>query len=107
MRCHDGRGEVFERSITCGASGPLLLALIACFEEGAALPQPFYYGYRYAMPTVGIQCVPFHPPVERHFQPGPADLEAIEDGVDGLICASPGNPTGSMMTPDQMLALAG
>jgi len=94
--------------VTFGASGALLLALIASFEAGArvALPQPFYYAYRYAMPTVGIQCVPFYPPLERHFQPNPADLEQIEGGIDGVICASPGNPTGSMMTPAEMAALA-
>ena len=94
--------------ITFGASGALLLALIGGFEAGArvGLPQPFYYAYRHAMPTVGITCVPFYPAMETHFQPTVADLEAIEGGLDGLIFASPGNPTGSMMPAAQMAELA-
>ena len=94
--------------VTLGASGAVLLALIGCFEKGAriALPQPFYYGYRHAMPTVDVECVPFYPSLESHFQPIVADLEAIEGTIDGLIFASPGNPTGSMMPPDQLTAVA-
>ena len=94
--------------ITFGASGAMLLALIGGFERGArvGLPQPFYYAYRYAMPTVSVECVPFYPSMETHFQPTVADLEAIDGGIDGLIFASPGNPTGSMMPPGQFADVA-
>ena len=94
--------------VTLGASGAMLLALISCFEKGArvAIGQPFYYAYRHAMPTVDIECIPFYPSEETHFQPTVADLEAIEGKVDGLVFASPGNPTGSMMPPDQLAEVA-
>ena len=94
--------------VTLGASGALLLALIGAFDAGArvGLPQPFYYAYRHAMPTVGIECVPFYPSTDSHFQPTVADLEAIRGGLDGLIFASPGNPSGAMMPPDQMAEIA-
>ncbi len=94
--------------ITLGASGALILALISCFDSGArvALPQPFYFAYRHVMSTLGIECVPFYPSMENHFQPTVADLEKIEGRIDGLIFASPGNPTGSMIKPDQMGEIA-
>lgn len=94
--------------ITFGASGAMILALVGCFDAGArvALPQPFYYGYRHAMGTLGVECVPFDATMENHFQPTVEDIEKIEGGIDGLIFASPGNPTGAMMPSEQMKELA-
>ena len=94
--------------ITFGASGAMILALVGCFDVGqrVALPQPFYYGYRYAMSTLGVECVPFETSIENGFQPTIADLEAIDGPIDGLIVASPGNPTGSMIHPEQLKELA-
>ena len=94
--------------VTMGASGAILLAVVGCFDEGQriGLPQPFYYGYRYAMETLGVECVRFETQRENHFQPTIADLEAIEGGVDGVVIASPNNPTGSMIPPDALRELA-
>ena len=94
--------------ITFGASGAMILALVGCFDAGAriALPQPFYYGYRHAMGTLGVECVPFDASMENHFQPTVDDIEQIEGEIDGLIFASPGNPTGSMMPSQQMQELS-
>ena len=57
--------------ITFGASGAMILTLIGCFDAGKriGLPQPFYYGYRYAMATLGLECVPFETSMENGFQP--------------------------------------
>ena len=86
----------------------MILALVGCFDAGAriALPQPFYYGYRHAMGTLGVECVPFDTSMESHFQPTVDDIEKIEGEIDGLIFASPGNPTGSMMPREQMQELS-
>jgi len=94
--------------ITFGASGAMILALVGCFDAGAriALPQPFYYGYRHAMGTLGVECVPFDVSIKNHFQPTVEDLEKIEGEIDGVIFASPGNPTGSMMPEQQMQELS-
>ena len=94
--------------ITFGASGAMLLAIIGCFDIGAriALPQPFYYGYRHAIETLGVECVLFETSLENDLQPTLEDLEAIEGEIDGLIVASPGNPTGSMMKPEAIKAMA-
>ena len=94
--------------VTLGASGAMILAVIGCFDEGkrVGLPQPFYYGYRYAMATLGVECVCFETSMENHFQPTIADIEAIDGGLDGLVIASPNNPTGSMIRPSELQALA-
>jgi len=94
--------------ITFGASGAMLLAIIGCFDVGqrVALPQPFYYGYRHAMATLGVECVLFETSLENDLQPTLADLEAIEGPIDGLIVASPGNPSGSMLKPGDLKRLA-
>lgn len=94
--------------VTFGASGAMMLAVIGCFDVGQriAMPKPFYYGYRYALETLGVECVLFETSMENDFQPTIPDLEAIEGPIDGLIVTSPGNPTGSMIGPDQFRALA-
>ena len=94
--------------VTFGASGAMILAIIGCFDVGqrVGLPQPFYYGYRYAIGTLGVECVPIETSMETHFQPTIADIEAIDGKLDGLILASPGNPTGSMIEPQSLKELA-
>ena len=94
--------------VTLGASGAMILAIVGCFDQGqrVGLPQPFYYGYRYAMETLGVECVRFETSMENHFQPTIADIEAIEGGIDGLVIASPNNPTGSMISPAALEELA-
>ncbi|MEE2677919.1 MAG: aminotransferase class I/II-fold pyridoxal phosphate-dependent enzyme [Myxococcota bacterium] len=94
--------------VTLGASGAMILAIVGCFDERQrlGLPQPFYYGYRHAMETLGVECVRFPTTMENNFQPTIADLEAIEGGIDGLVIASPNNPTGSMIRPEALQELA-
>ena len=94
--------------ITFGASGAMILAVVGCFDVGQriGMPAPFYYGYRHALETLGVECVIFETTIENDFQPTVADIEAIEGGIDGLIVTSPGNPTGSMIHPAQLKALA-
>ncbi|MAJ60985.1 MAG: hypothetical protein CBC48_13950 [bacterium TMED88] len=94
--------------ITFGASGAILLAIVGCFDVGqrVALPQPFYYGYRHAIETLGVECVLFDTQPENNLQPTVEDIEAIEGPIHGLIVASPGNPTGSMLSPDELKTLS-
>lgn len=106
--CNDVEVDPDRIIVTLGASGAILLAIVGCFDEGQriGLPQPFYYGYRYAMETLGVECVRFETKTENHFQPTIADIEAIEGGIDGLVIASPNNPTGSMIPPAELRELA-
>ncbi len=94
--------------VSIGASGAMILAIVGCFDVGAriGLPMPFYSGYRHALGTLGIHCVPFGTSSKHKYQPTVQDIEKIPGGIDGLIIASPGNPTGSMLSPAELNALA-
>jgi aspartate/methionine/tyrosine aminotransferase len=94
--------------ITTGGSSALILAVLGCFDSGAriGLPLPFYSGYRHALKALDVECVGFTPIDHARFQPAPQDIENIVDGIAGLIVANPGNPTGSMLKPDEINTLA-
>lgn len=89
--------------VTIGASGGLIVSLIANFDVGAriALPLPSFGGYRHIIETLGMEVVDFSCATENHYQPVVADLERLGE-LDGLLITSPGNPTGSMIAPQQL-----
>lgn len=91
-------------AVTTGSSGAFLLAFLACFEPGdrVVLTDPSYPCYRNILQTLGVETV--HIPVGpgTRFQPSPALLDGVAGPIDGLIVASPSNPTGSMILPDEL-----
>lgn len=91
--------------VTSGASGAFTLAFTALFEEGAkvGLGMPCYPSYRQILRALGQTPVALPTTLENRFQPTPDQVA----GLDGLIIASPGNPTGSMLTPEALGALYG
>ncbi len=93
--------------LTCGASPALVLALNTLFGPGArvALARPGYVAYRGTM--AALHMVPVElacGPAER-YQITAAALERIHPAPDGLILASPANPTGTIIAPDELLAI--
>jgi aspartate/methionine/tyrosine aminotransferase len=95
--------------VTTGSSAAFVLSFLSAFDVGdrVALADPGYPGYRNILSALGIApvCLPVGP--ETRFQPTPALLETIDGRLDGLIVASPSNPTGTMLDADEMAALAG
>lgn len=93
--------------ITTGSSGAFILAFLAAFEPGdrVGLAAPGYPAYRNILSALGIEPVILPVGAESRFQPNVAVLEQARERLDGLIVASPSNPTGSMMPADQMTAL--
>jgi len=95
--------------ITLGSSNALILTMLGCFDANAriGLPLPFYSGYRHALKALNINCVTFNPLDNHPLQPMPTvdDLEAIPGGLDGLIVASPANPTGAILKPQELKIL--
>lgn len=92
--------------VTTGSSGGFLLAFLAAFDHGdrVALADPGYPAYRNILKALGIEAVGLPADARSRFQPTPALLERASD-LDGLIVASPANPTGSMMSPDELAAV--
>jgi len=93
--------------VTAGASGAFLLAFSALFDTGArvGLGEPCYPSYRQILKALGLVPVGMPTTMETRLQPVPGDVAA--HGLDGLIVASPGNPSGTMLGQGEMAALAG
>ena len=92
--------------ITSGASGAFLLAFSALFDNDAAvgLGLPCYPSYRQILKAVGLKPVEMPTTVAGRYQPQPADIADFD--LDGLIVASPANPTGTMLDIAEIAALA-
>lgn len=95
-------------AITTGSSGGFILSFLAAFDPGdrVALVEPGYPCYRNILTALGIEAVPLQGTVESRFQPTPALLDRVEGPLDGLIVASPSNPTGTMLDRVSLQALA-
>ncbi len=93
--------------VTAGASGAFLLAFLAAFDAGdrVALADPGYPAYRNILRALGIEVVALAAGPDHRFQPTPALLEEA-GALDGLIVASPSNPTGTMLRAGELGALA-
>jgi aspartate/methionine/tyrosine aminotransferase len=95
-------------AITTGASGAFPLAFLAAFDPGdrVALAAPFYPPYVNILRALGLEPVILPASAGDRFQPTPALLDRLDPPPAGLIVASPGNPTGTMLHPDEFDALA-
>lgn len=95
-------------AVTVGASGGFPLAFLAAFDRGdrVALAAPFYPPYVNILTALGIQPVILEAGPDTRFQPSVAMLERLDPPPDGLIVASPCNPAGTMLHPDELAAIA-
>ncbi|RYG14729.1 MAG: aminotransferase class I/II-fold pyridoxal phosphate-dependent enzyme [Caulobacteraceae bacterium] len=94
--------------LTCGASPALLLALISGFSPGdrVALARPGYVAYRNNLKALHLVPVEIPCGPQTRFQPTAAHIEAMDPAPAGLIIASPANPTGSIIEPAELDAIA-
>ncbi len=94
-------------AVTTGSSGGFLLAFLAAFDAGdrVALVAPGYPAYRNILSALGVEAVLLPSELAHRFQPTPALLDAVEGPLDGLIAASPSNPTGTMLGRGELKAL--
>ena len=90
--------------VTAGSSGAFVLAFAALFDAGdrVALGEPGYPSYRQILRAMSIEPVAIQTRAENRYQPTP---EEIPSDVQGLIVASPGNPSGTMLGRPEMAAL--
>lgn len=91
--------------LTCGASPGLVLAMHCLFDPGAriAMARPGYISYRNVTRALHMETVELECGADTHFQPTAAMLDMLAPAPQGLILASPANPTGSVI-PEQELA---
>ena len=94
--------------VTTGSSGGFLLAFLAAFDPGdrVALARPGYPCYRNILTALGCEVVDLPCGPQTRYQPTVAMLEALDEPVRGLVVASPANPTGTVLDPAELAALA-
>jgi aspartate/methionine/tyrosine aminotransferase len=94
--------------LTCGASPAFVLALSCCFRPGArvALARPGYVAYRNALRTLYLEPVEMPCGEAERYQVTAAALDALDPAPEGLIIASPANPTGTVIAPEELVAIA-
>jgi len=92
--------------VTTGSSAAFLLAFLAAFEPGdrVGLAIPGYPAYRNILSALGIEPVLISVGENAHYQPTP-ELLADLGRIDGLILASPANPTGTMISATDLAGL--
>jgi aspartate/methionine/tyrosine aminotransferase len=95
-------------AVTMGASAAFPLAFLAAFDPGdrIAMASPYYPPYRNIVGALGMVPVVIEAGPETRYQPTIAMLEALDPRPDGLIVASPCNPAGTMLHPDELAAIA-
>lgn len=90
--------------VTSGSSAGFLLAFTALFDAGdrVALGAPGYPSYRQILSALSLTPVDIATRIEDRYQPVPANLP---DQMQGLIVASPANPSGTMLDKPALTAL--
>ena len=94
--------------LTCGASPALVLALSSSFSPGdrVALARPGYVAYRNTLKALHMTPVEIACGAAARFQLIAEALAGLDPAPAGVIIASPANPTGTILAPEEMAAIA-
>ncbi|SEJ13332.1 Aspartate/methionine/tyrosine aminotransferase [Sphingobium sp. AP50] len=94
--------------LTCGASPGLVLALTCLFRPGArvATARPGYVAYRNNLKALYLEPVEVPCGPAERYQISADALAAIDPAPDGLILASPANPTGTIIPAEELERIA-
>lgn len=94
--------------VTLGSSLGFVMALLTACPRGAriALPSPGYPAYRNILDLLGMHHVTIPLRAEQGWRCTADDIRALPEKPDGLILASPMNPTGAMVAPTDMAEIA-
>jgi aspartate/methionine/tyrosine aminotransferase len=94
--------------LTTGSSGGFLLAFLSCFDAGdrVAIASPGYPCYRNILSALGCDVVEIECGAQTRFQPTVQMLADLDPPVRGVIVASPANPTGTIIDPAELAAIA-
>ena len=91
--------------VTPGSSGAFLLAFTALFDTGdrIGIGEPGYPSYRQIVSALDLAAVGIPTQAENRLQPTPDDFADLN--LQGLMVASPANPSGTMLDLEAMRAL--
>ena len=94
--------------LTCGASPGLVLALSCLFAPGAkvATARPGYVAYRNTLKALYLEVEEVDCGPADRYQISAAALRKLDPAPDGLILASPANPTGTIIPAEELAAIA-
>jgi aspartate/methionine/tyrosine aminotransferase len=94
--------------VTTGSSGGFLLVFLACFDAGdrVVVTSPGYPCYRNILSALGCEVVELPCGPETRFQPTSRMLAELDPPVNGVVVASPANPTGTVIPPAELAAIA-
>lgn len=94
--------------LTCGASPALVLALATAFIPGdrVVTARPGYVAYRNTLRALHMEPVEINCGADVRFQMSRDALAALDPVPAGLILASPANPTGTIIPPEQLADIA-
>jgi aspartate/methionine/tyrosine aminotransferase len=94
-------------AIVSGASAGFSLAFLACFNPGqrVGVLEPGYPCYRNTLLALGVEPVAIPVGPASRWEPTAETLHAAGD-LDGLIVASPSNPTGTILSAQTQAMLA-
>lgn len=102
--------DVSRIAVTTGSSAGFNLVLLAAFDVGAriAMASPGYPAYRNLMGALGIEAVeiPVGPDSRWTLSVEQVEAQHRRAPFDGLLIASPANPTGTMTDAETLAALA-
>lgn len=103
-RVHDLKEYSAEEvMITSGVSGGILLSFLALFDQGDELivPDPYFLMYKQLSRLVGA--VPKFLDLDENFRIDPSRLEKMMTSkTKAIVLNSPSNPTGVVMSPDEL-----
>lgn len=94
--------------LTCGASPALVLALSSVFQPGdrIAIARPGYVAHRNTIKALHLEPVEIACGPEDRFQLTAQHLAELDPAPAGVIVASPANPTGTIIAPEELEAIA-
>jgi len=94
--------------VTTGSSAGFTALFLAAFDAGdtVAMSRPGYPAYRNTLQALGVRVVELDCGPDTRYQPTVAMLEALPEPPAGLVVASPSNPTGTIIDPEELAAIA-
>ncbi len=97
--------------VTTGSSAAFVIAFLAAFDAGArvGLANPGYPAYRNILHALNMEPLLLEAGPEKGWTPDAAEVSRLmrSGEMEGLLVASPANPTGTMLSPQGLRALIG